>query len=111
MLESDYVSSHLHHWIDLNFGYKLHGEAAVESMNVTLSILGSDFTAPLPHGAGFVQLFTNKHPRKQILTTNVNDNFASNHDLLNISNASYNSVTSTNYNNNNSLSQVRPASL
>ena len=67
LLESDYVSSNLHHWIDLNFGYKLKGEAAIESMNVTLPIAGTDFTAPLTHGAGFVQLFKKKHPKKTAL--------------------------------------------
>ena len=33
-LECDYVSSHLHEWIDLVFGFKQQGAPAVEAVNV-----------------------------------------------------------------------------
>jgi len=32
-LESDYVNNNLHNWIDLIFGYKQRGKAAIEANN------------------------------------------------------------------------------
>jgi hypothetical protein len=60
-LESERVSLALHLWIDLTFGYKRSGQAAVEARNVHLSHLR-------PHGcihtSGFAQLFDSPHPAR-----------------------------------------------
>ncbi|XP_061175428.1 WD repeat and FYVE domain-containing protein 3-like isoform X2 [Saccostrea echinata] len=81
-LESDFVSAHLHEWIDLIFGYKQQGPAAVEAVNVfhhlfyegNVDIYSID--DPLKKNAtiGFInnfgqipkQLFKKPHPQKKL---------------------------------------------
>ncbi|XP_051170147.1 WD repeat and FYVE domain-containing protein 3 [Leptopilina boulardi] len=81
-LECDYVSQHLHHWIDLIFGCKQNGTGAVEAVNVfhhlfyegNVDIYNID--DPLKKNAtiGFInnfgqipkQLFKKPHPAKKM---------------------------------------------
>ncbi|KAF4587193.1 beige/BEACH domain protein [Ophiocordyceps camponoti-floridani] len=79
-LESRYVSENLHHWIDLVFGCKQRGEAAVESINVFhhLSYAGASdldritdaneraITAGVIHNFGQTphQVFSKPHPAR-----------------------------------------------
>ena len=57
-LESDRVSDQLHEWIDLTFGYKLSGQAAVNAKNVSLPMHSPTGMAV----TGRAQLFERPHP-------------------------------------------------
>ncbi|ATY63554.1 beige BEACH domain-containing [Cordyceps militaris] len=80
-LESRYVSENLHRWIDLVFGFKQRGEAAVENLNVFhhLSYAGASdldritdaneraITAGVIHNFGQTphQVFSKPHPARE----------------------------------------------
>jgi len=108
-LESDYVSQHLHEWIDLIFGYKQRGDEARQADNLfhyltygepaQNSKLQNDFneqlsvqTQILEFGQVPKQLFTKPHPRK--LTKQELDDLEKEKEKLTLNAASLNSQDS-----------------
>lgn len=68
-LESDRVSRQLHHWIDITFGYKMSGQAAVAAKNVMLPS-----SEPMkPRTVGRRQLFTHPHPMRRVSIRKTSD--------------------------------------
>lgn len=60
-LESYRVSSEIHHWIDITFGYKMSGNSAIAAKNVMLPAS----TPTIPRSVGRRQLFTQPHPARR----------------------------------------------
>ena len=61
-LESSRVSHQIHQWIDITFGYKMLGQAAIAAKNVMLP--SSD--PMMPRSTGRRQLFTRPHPMRRV---------------------------------------------
>ncbi len=64
-LECDFVSAHLHEWIDLIFGYKQQGPAAVEAVNVFHHLFYE----------GQVDIYNINDPLKETATIGFTNNF------------------------------------
>lgn len=67
-LESNRVSFQIHQWIDITFGYKMSGEAAIAAKNVMLPAS----TSIVPRSTGRRQLFSQPHPPRQSARMNNN---------------------------------------
>ena len=63
-MESERVSDQLHNWIDLTFGYKLSGQAAIDAKNVSLPLHAPSGVAL----TGRAQLFEQPHPPRYAQT-------------------------------------------
>lgn len=91
-LESDFVSSNLHHWIDLIFGYKQTGSSAVDALNsyhiacyperLDLSTSSDGVRAKLmQRGTVPIQLFRKPHPARMTQDESLEARFPASHGM------------------------------
>lgn len=95
-LESDYVSEHLHHWIDLIFGFKQAGRPSVDSQNVyhvacyperlNLDTLNVGVRSKLTQrGTIPIQLFRKPHPARMTQDGALEARFPASHAVATLS--------------------------
>ncbi|GAB9463191.1 Kinase a-anchor protein [Globisporangium polare] len=95
-LESDYVSEHLHHWIDLIFGFKQAGRPSVDSQNVyhvacyperlNLDTLNVGVRSKLTQrGTVPIQLFRKPHPTRMTQDGALEARFPASHAVATLS--------------------------
>lgn len=91
-LESDFVSSNLHHWIDLIFGYKQTGALAVDALNtyhiasyperLDLSTSSDGVRAKLvQRGTVPIQLFRKPHPARMTQDESLEARYPASHSM------------------------------
>ncbi|KAG6590884.1 Kinase A-anchor protein [Phytophthora cinnamomi] len=91
-LESDFVSSNLHHWIDLIFGYKQTGVSAVDALNsyhiacyperLDLSTSSDGVRAKLvQRGTVPIQLFRKPHPARMTQDESLEARYPASHSM------------------------------
>ncbi|KAG7394868.1 hypothetical protein PHYBOEH_004521 [Phytophthora boehmeriae] len=91
-LESDFVSSNLHHWIDLIFGCKQSGSAAVDALNsyhiacyperLDLSTSSDGVRAKLvQRGTVPIQLFRKPHPARMTQDESLEARYPASHSM------------------------------
>ncbi|KAI9905812.1 hypothetical protein PsorP6_013972 [Peronosclerospora sorghi] len=91
-LESDFVSSNLHHWIDLIFGYKQTGTPAIDSLNsyhiacyperLDLSTSSDGVRAKLvQRGTVPIQLFRKPHPARMTQDESLEARYPASHSM------------------------------
>jgi len=94
-LESEYVSSHLHEWINLIWGINITGEWAQKHFNVySSSLLQTSPNYDIDNGSLPNQLFSSAHPQKNKYNREYIPSFEYSHNFKNVAYATIRSRSS-----------------